>query len=47
MDKIINEYLKSCKNSLLYDLIEKIEITEDKQINIYFKFSDLNVLQNL
>lgn len=47
VDKIINEYLSSCKNSLLYDLIERIEITEDKQINIYFKFSDLNVLQNL
>ena len=47
VDKIINEYLKSCKNSLLYDLIERIEIAEDKQINIYFKFTELNVLQNL
>ena len=28
-------------------LIERIEITEDNQINIYFKFSELNAIQNL
>lgn len=47
VNKIINEYLKSCKNSLLYDLIERIEITENKQINLHFKFSELNAIQNL
>lgn len=47
INKIIKEYLKSSKNSLLYDLVEKIEITEDKQVNIYFKFKELNIAQKL
>ena len=44
LEKLAKEFLALEKptKQLLNELIEKITITEDKQINIYFKFSELN-----
>jgi len=45
-DKIIEEFmlLKKPTRKLLYELIEKIEIAENKTIYIYFSFSELNLI---
>ena len=47
VDKIIKEYLKASHTSLLYDLVERIEINSNKEILIKFKFKELNVIGNL
>lgn len=47
VDKIIKEYLKDSHTSLLYDLVERIEINSNKEILIKFKFKELNAIQNL
>lgn len=43
---IINEFLKFEKPSrkILYELIDRVELDENKNIYIYFNFSELNVL---
>jgi len=48
IEKLAKEFLALEKptKQLLNELIEKITITEDKQINIYFKFSELNENKN-
>lgn len=45
-DKIINDFLKreNITPYLLTSLIEKIEFSQDKQVTIYYKFSNLNDL---
>ena len=45
--KIINEFLsmKSPTKELINQLVEKITISEQKEITIYFKFNELNILQ--
>ena len=47
MGKIIKEYLKESHTSLLYDLVERIEINSNKEILINFKFKELNAIGNL
>lgn len=45
-DKIINDFLKreNITPYMLTSLIEKIEFSQDKQVTIYYKFSNLNDL---
>jgi len=45
-EKIINDFLKkeNITAYMLNSLIEKIEIDQNKQVTIYYKFADLNKL---
>lgn len=47
IDSIIEEFLKFEKPSknMLYELVDKIELDEFKNIYIYFNFADLNIVQ--
>lgn len=47
IDGIIEEFLKFEKPSknMLYELVDKIELDEFKNIYIYFNFADLNIVQ--
>ena len=46
MEKTIKEFLKLEKPSkrILYELIDRIELEEYKNIYIYFNFSELNII---
>ena len=46
LEKLVNEFLKLDKptKALLNELIEKITISENHEITIYYKFSPLNKL---
>ena len=46
-DKVIEEFLKFEKPSkqILFELVDRIELDEFKNIYIYFKFSDLNIIK--
>ena len=46
IQSIINEFLKFEKPSrkILYELVERVELDEDKNIYLYFNFSELNVV---
>lgn len=48
-EKIINEFLEKDNITayMLNSLIEKIEVGENKQVTIYYKFSDLNKLSKV
>ena len=48
-EKVINEFLEKDNITayMLNSLIEKIEIGENKQVTIYYKFSDLNKLSKV
>ena len=45
-EKIIQDFLKkeNITAYMLNSLIEKIEIDQNKQVTIYYKFADLNTL---
>ena len=45
-EKVINEFLEKDNITayMLNSLIEKIEIGEERQVTIFYKFSDLNKL---
>lgn len=49
LDNIINEFLsmKNISKSMLFRLIDKIEIDENKNVYVYFAFSKLNILNEL
>ena len=46
LDNIINDFLsmKNITKSMLFRLIDKIEIDENKNVYVYFAFSRLNIL---
>ena len=46
VDKTIREFLKleNPSKKILYELIDRIELDEYKNIYIYFNFSELNVI---
>ena len=46
LDNIINDFLsmKNISKSMLFRLIDKIEIDENKNVYVYFAFSKLNIL---
>ena len=46
LDNIINEFLsmKNISKWMLFRLIDKIEIDENKNVYVYFAFSKLNIL---
>ena len=48
-EKIINDFLKkeNVTPYMLNSLIEKIEVDNNKQATIYYKFSDLNKLSKV
>ena len=48
-EKVINEFLEKDNITayMLNSLIEKIEVGENKQVTIYYKFSDLNKLSKV
>lgn len=48
-EKIINEFLEKDNITayMLNSLIEKIEVDNNKQVTIYYKFSDLNKLSKV
>ena len=48
IEKIINEFLKmeNPSKSVLYELIDKLELDEYKNIYIYFNFPELNMIDN-
>ena len=48
IEKIINEFLKmeNPSKSVLYELIDKVELDEYKNIYIYFNFPELNMIDN-
>ena len=48
-EKLAKEFLSLEKptKQLLNELIEKITISENKEINIYFKFNELNEMKEL
>lgn len=48
-EKVINEFLEKDNITayMLNSLIEKIEIGENKQVTIFYKFSDLNKLSKV
>ena len=49
IEKIAKEFLSLEKptKQLLNELIEKITISENKEINIYFKFNKLNEMKKI
>ena len=48
IEKIINEFLKmeNPSKAVLYELIDKLELDENKNIYIYFNFPELNMIDN-
>ena len=44
MNKLINEFLNTTSKSSIYQLIDRIEIDENKNIYIHFAFSKLNCM---
>lgn len=44
--KTIEKYIKAENHTheLIYQLIERIEINEEKEINIYFKFKEVEFM---
>ena len=49
IEKLAKEFisLETPTKQLLNELIEKITISENKEINIYFKFNELNEMKEL
>ena len=49
IDELIERFIESAdiNRELICSLIERVEITEDKQVNIHFRFSELELLQKL
>ena len=49
IEKLAKEFLSLEKptKQLLNELIEKITISENKEINIYFKFNELNEMKEI
>ena len=47
IDKIINDFLnfEKLNKKILFELINKIELDEFKNIYIYFNFSELNIIK--
>lgn len=48
VDELIERFIESADTNreLLCSLIEKVELTEDKQVHIHFRFNELRYLQN-
>ena len=46
VESLINEFLKmeNTSKKVLYELIDRIELDEYKNIYIYFNFSELNIV---
>ena len=46
IEKTINEFLKmeNPSKAVLYELIDKLELDENKNIYIYFNFPELNMI---